>query len=625
MCGIAGHVSFKSVPSIDGVERLVEGIKHRGPDDNGVWVSKNNTCVLGHVRLSIIDLSPLGHQPMVDEITGNSIVFNGEIYNFKELRKECEIKGETFKSQSDTEVILALYRLYGIDCLQKLRGMFAFAIWDVSQNRLFIARDRVGKKPLNYVLTPDGLIFCSEIDPLSKHHQVSKEMDDDALELYLQQQYIPAPWTIYKQIKKLQPAYYAVFDKNGFHTKCYWDLDYRNKIKISEQDALEQFEDKLTEAVRLRMVSDVPIGALLSGGIDSSVVVALMSKLSGEKVNTFSIGFENEVFNELPFAQQVSDTFKTKHFPEIVKDDIQNLLPQIIKHYGEPYGDSSALPSFMVAKSARKHVTVVMNGDGGDELLGGYPRYKLTPFQMNVSPLLGKLISDEKVSELGVSFLGNKRSISVKTSRRILNDYMRPEMMSLTMFDNFFNDRLRPRLLNFNNSKNLLKQWRGEWYKQACQYAVHPIDRMLWYDNHTYLPGDLLVKMDIASMHTGLETRSPLLDHQVIEFCASLPVEFKSNNGNTKYLLKKLAEKYFSKEFVYRKKMGFGIPMADWLRGELKEMTLDIVSSSELMKPMNMVMINKIVSDFMKGEDGYKDRVWLLLMYGLWRQQNFKD
>ncbi|MGG7036225.1 MAG: asparagine synthase (glutamine-hydrolyzing), partial [Flavobacterium sp.] len=611
MCGIAGHISFHSKPVVREVENLITRINHRGPDDHGTWSSSDGICVLGHARLSIIDLTPLGHQPMYDGKTGNCIAFNGEIYNFKELRKECERQGETFTSQSDTEVLLALYRLYGVDCLPKLRGMFAFALWDASKKRLFIARDRVGKKPLNYALTSKGLMFCSEIDPLSRHPEVSREKDSEALELYLQQQTIPAPWTIYKQIRKLKPAHYAIYNENGFQTKQYWNVNYTEKVKISEQEALEEFENKLTEAVRLRMISDVPIGALLSGGVDSSVVVALMAKLNGEKVNTFSVGFENERFNELPFARQVAGKFGTNHYPEIAKGNVEDLLPLLVKHYGEPYADSSAVPSFMVAQCARKHVTVVMNGDGGDELLGGYSRYALTPFQMKVSPWLGKLISDEKAAKLGVSLLGNKRSAPVKSGQRLLNECLRPELTSLTMFDNSGRRHSRPRLLNQNNNAALLPEWRGEWYKNACKNADHPIDRMLWYDNRTYLPDDLLVKMDIASMHCGLETRSPLLDHEVIEFCASLPVGFKNHNGTTKYLLKKLAEKYFPKEFIYRKKMGFGIPMAEWMRGPLKEMVLDTLSSPQLMAPMNMAVVNKTVADFMKGENGYKDRVWV--------------
>ncbi len=622
MCGIAGQISFKSYPKRESIEEIIKGINHRGPDANGLWISENRNCVLGHVRLSIIDLSELGSQPMIDPVTGNCIVFNGEIYNFRELRKECELIGESFKSQSDTEVILVLYRLYGINFLQKLRGMFSFAIWDELGKKIFLARDRVGKKPLNYSITENGLIFCSEIEPLSKHPDISREKDYKALELYLQQQYIPAPYSIYKEIRKLKPAHYAIYDQSGFKVECYWNVDYTKKIKISENEALEEFELQLKESIRLRMISDVPLGALLSGGVDSSIIVALMAKLSDKKIRTFSIGFGNEVFNELPFAQEVSDIVGTIHKPEIIYGNIESLLPKITKHYGEPYGDSSAVPSFMVAKFAREHVTVAMNGDGGDELLGGYSRYGLSSFQMNYTSCFGDIIPSGFAADLANKLSGRRRSLSVKLIRSILKDYLRPELESLLMYDNFFHDRLRSQLLGDKKNTSLLPDWRRNLFINANSYANNAIDRMLWYDNRSYLPDDLLVKMDIASMHCGLEARSPLLDHKLIEYCASLPVQLKCKNGVTKYLLKKLAEKYFSKEFVYRKKMGFGIPLSEWLRGPLKELVEDTLSSSKLIYPLNPQIVNKILFDFMSGEDAYKDRVWLLLMYGLWNEQS---
>lgn len=625
MCGIAGHISFAQSPDPQLLQEVVDRMRHRGPDDSGLWVSPDASCVLGQARLSIIDLSPLGHQPMFDPETGNCITFNGEIFNFPELRKACEQKGERFRSHSDTEIILVLYRLYGIECLQMLRGMFAFAIWDAAKEELFIARDRVGKKPFNYYTNGTELIFCSEIDPLVQHPSISKETDAAALELYLQQQAVPSPRTIYKQIRKLPPAHYGVFRKNGFHIQKYWEVDYRNKKQVTEEQAIDELEEQLTEAVRLRMISDVPLGALLSGGVDSSVIVALMAKLSGDKVRTFSVGFKDEAFNELPYAQQAADIAGTIHHPEIAGGTVTDLLPLIIKHYGEPYADSSAVPSFMVAQSARKHVTVVMNGDGGDELLGGYHRYAYTPFQMKVSPLLGKLIPDELAAEKSVEWLGYKRSAPVKLARTLLKDYARPELESLGMYDNFFNDRLRKRLLGNKHDASLLPNWRKEWLQQASAHATHPYERMLWYDTHTYLPDDLLVKMDIAAMHTGLEARSPLLDHKLIEYCATLEPGLKSKNGVTKYLLKKLAERYFPKEFVYRKKMGFGIPLAEWLRGPLREMVVDTLTSSQLMQPLNKEMIEKILNDFMKGEDGYKSRIWVLLMYGMWQDRYYKE
>jgi asparagine synthase (glutamine-hydrolysing) len=623
MCGIAGHISFRKPPVFEHVAEIVTRIRHRGPDDQGVWSSPGSECVLGHARLSIIDLSPLGHQPMLDPETGNSIVFNGEIYNFQELRRQCEAAGDTFRSHSDTEVILALYRRHGVECLKRLRGMFAFALWDESRKRLFFARDRVGKKPLNYALVEGGMVFCSEIDPLARHPAISGEMDMEALELYLQLQYIPAPWTIYRGIRKLPPAHYGLLDRDGFRIERYWNVDYIRKVHISERDALDGLEEKLTEAVRLRMIADVPLGALLSGGVDSSIVVALMAKLSGEPVRTFSIGYREEAFNELPYAQQAADICGTLHHPEIIEGDVAHLLPLLVRHYGEPYADSSAVPSFFVSQIARRHVTVAMNGDGGDELLGGYPRYWLSPIQMRTASSVPDVFSAASLAALATC-LATARSIPEKVVRKLVTEFGWPELRSVNMYSGFWDDRIRASLLGPADA-DLLPRWRTEWLAGAMAHATNPVDRMLWYDNRTYLPGDLLVKMDIASMHCGLETRSPLLDHEVIEYCAALPVEFKVNNRVGKYLLKKLTERYFPPEFVHRRKMGFGIPVVDWLRGPLRPLLEDTLRSSETMAPLNQSVIRTTLDEFVHRGVDHSPKLWALLMYGLWRQHAMRE
>lgn len=596
---------------------MVRRIRHRGPDDSGHWVSPARDCVLGHARLSIIDLSPLGHQPMIDSVTGNALVFNGEIYNFQSLRRECETAGDTFRSQSDTEVMLALYRRYGIACLAKLRGMFAFALWDESKRSVFLARDRVGKKPLNYGLTQHGLVFSSEIDSLARHPGLSREMDEEALDLYLQLQYIPAPWSIYKSIRKLPPAHYAIYDKNGFHIHKYWDLNYRSTIRISEEEALEGLEDKLNEAIRLRMIADVPLGALLSGGVDSSVVVALMAKQSQQPVRTYSIGFKEESFNELPYAQMVADRYSTKHYPEITDPEIEPFLAELVKHYGEPFADSSAVPSFHVCRTARKHVTVVMNGDGGDELLGGYPRYSLPPFSISAGSLLGHWHTPDQLADL-VQGLDKVRSIPGRLRRKWLLRIAHPELQSMIMYAAFWNDEERYALLN--RSSATLPSWRTAWLGDSRGAASNPIDRMLWIDNHTYLPGDLLVKMDVASMHCGLEARSPFLDHLVIEFCASLPVSLKVHKGVGKYLLKKLAEKYLPRELIYRRKMGFAIPMAKWLRGRLAPLMEEVLFDRNAMAPLDSALIRKTVREFREQHHDHSARLWAVFMYGLWKK-----
>ena len=619
MCGIAGQCGFKGSISVEPIRQMVLGIRHRGPDDRGLWSSRNDVCALGHARLSIIDLSPAGHQPMLDPLTGNAIVFNGEIYNFQALRKDCEAAGDVFKSHSDTEVILALYRRHGFGCLKFLRGMFALAIWDEQRQQIFLARDRVGKKPLNYAVTKTGIAFCSELHPLSRHPGVDTGMDLEALELYLQCQFIPAPWTIYRGIRKLPPAHYATYDCTGLKIEPYWEVDYRDKIQISEADALDALEEKLTEAVRLRMIADVPLGALLSGGVDSSVVVALMAKLSKEPVNTFSIGFEEEAFNELPWAQQAAVRCGTQHHPEIVKGEVEHLLPMLVRHYGEPFADSSAVPSFFVSATARRHVTVALNGDGGDELLGGYPRYWLPKASLRASALLGGWMSPLQLAKLAPR-LRLAKTIPMRAVRKLLMQYANPELRSVLMFAAFWDDPVRRELLP-NGSDQLLPDWRRGWLERAFAHADNPVDRMLWMDNHTYLPGDLLVKMDIASMHCGLETRSPLLDHEVIEFCARLPVQHKVKDRVGKHLLKKLAERYFPAEFVHRRKMGFGVPLGDWLRGPLRKVLRDTLLDAGLMAPLSATVIERTLREFESGGNEHESRLWALLMFGAWRKQ----
>ncbi len=622
MCGIAGDVNWNRVPDETSVREIARRLRHRGPDDFGVWRSQDGLCILGHTRLSIIDLSPAGHQPMLDPLTGNAIVFNGEIYNFQERRAECQRRGDRFHSNTDTEVILALYRRFGTECLRYLRGMFAFAIWNAREQALFLARDRVGKKPLNYAVTPSGVIFSSEIGPLASHLAMPTAVDEEALELYLHLQYIPAPWTIYRSIRKLPPAHFAVLTRRGLAVQSYWDVDYRPKVKLSKAQALEGLEAKLKEAVRLRLISDVPIGALLSGGIDSSVVVALMAEVGQQSPKTFSIGFKEEKFNELPYAQVVANRFQTDHHPEIIAEEVESLLPTIVRHYGEPFADSSAVPSFQVCRAARRHVTVALNGDGGDELLGGYGRYRLPWSRILSGRIFGHWASPEALGAL-VGRLGARPSGRDRLQREWFLRIANPELRSQMMYATYWNDRDRARLLGKDDSWDgtVLSAWRTGCLRQCMQRADNPIDRMLWIDNRTYLPGDLLVKMDIASMHCGLEARSPLLDHELIEFCAALPASLKVRFRSGKYLLKRLAGRYFPDDFVQRRKAGFGIPLAELLRGRLRPMVEEVLSDPAAMDPLDRAVAREVATEFFdRGVARHDSRLWALLMYGLWRR-----
>ena len=628
MCGLAGEVDWAGASDAMRVQRMALGVAHRGPDDHGLWQEENRLCALAHRRLSVIDLSPLAHQPMIDPSTGNVLVFNGEIYNYRELRAQCEAAGDKFRSESDTEIILALYRRRGEACLQELRGMFAIAMWDAKKQQLFLARDRLGKKPLNYALTKSGVAFCSELKPLAAHPRVDKTMDGDALDLYLQLQVIPAPWSIYQGIRKLPPAHYLIATRDGVQIKKYWELDYRHKSVMGEGEALEAFEEKLKEAVRLRMISDVPLGVLLSGGVDSSVVVALMSMLSNVPVRTFSIGFLDQAFDESPYAQFVADTFGTRHTLELVDGTVEEMLPLLARHYGEPYADSSAIPSFHVSRVARRHVSVVLNGDGGDELLGGYERYAVPSRSISAGMALSRVLGPDGLVRM-VPFWANSSSLPRRAIRRLARDFVSPEMGGLLMFSGYWNDGLRHQLLARDRSKvDVLQEWRLNWMRQAFGRAGNPIDRMLWLETHTTLPDDLLVKMDIATMHCGLEGRSPFLDHELVEFCASLPIHMKVRNRSGKYLLKKLAERHFPREFVHRRKMGFGIPVAKWLRTSLKRHAEEIIHDQRIMSPLDMGVIRKSWKRLEHATgadlDAEAGRIWALLMYGHWRLQGLQ-
>lgn len=622
MCGIAGEVNWRGAVDSAAAERMALGIAHRGPDDEGTWTEVNRRCVLVHRRLSILDLSVAGHQPMVDPATGNVLVFNGEIYNFRELRALCERSGEVFHSESDTEVILVLYRMHGELCLSMLRGMFAFALWDARRERMVLARDRFGKKPLNYAVTNHGVVFCSEIHPLSRHPAVDRAMDLDALDLYLQLQSIPAPFTIYQAIRKLPPAHFAIIDRDGARIERYWSLDYRDKLRITENEALEEFETILTEAVRIHMLADVPLGALLSGGVDSSVVVALMSKIARAPVHTFTIGFDEQRYDEMPFAQQVADICQTDHHPELVAGNAEATLPMLARHYGEPYADSSAIPSFCVSRVARQHVAVVLNGDGGDELLGGYGHHCAPNRALRTGNAISGWLGPDRLARL-IPLWANAASPPTRALRRFAHDYVNPEFGGLLMLSGYWNDRLRDDLRPGLGSGKV-GEWRRDRLREAFAHASNPLDRMLWLEMHTNLSNDLLVKMDIASMHCGLEARSPLLDHVLVEFCARLPVAMKTRGRTGKYLLKKLAEKYFSADFVHRRKMGFGIPVATWLRGPLKAHVENVILDPATMAPLEMKAVRSSWDRLLHSSgarlEAEAGRVWALLMYGQWRR-----
>ena len=621
MCGIAGHVSFHNSPSSDALECVVQNQFHRGPDHRASWQDEH--AALGHTRLAIIDLSPTGHQPMIDAETGNVIVYNGEVYNFQALRADLEARGHKFASTSDTEVILALYRRYGEECVTQLRGMFAFAIWNPRKRELLLSRDRAGKKPLVYAETTQGFLFASEIGALAAHPLVSKDIDPQALELYLTLQYIPAPWTIYQAIRKLPPAHFGVLTAKGLRLERYWNLDYTRKRQISEEEAEEAVLEELTEAVRLRLISDVPLGALLSGGVDSSLVVAIMSRLSSRPVKTFSVGFEDEGFNELPHARAVAQHLGTEHHEEVLTPNVAEMLPSIVRQYGEPYADKSALPSFVVAEMTRQHVTVALSGDGGDELAAGYDRYRTSRLMAILGALTpgGNGPADARKAE---SLLSNDRLLN-PLRRRWAYQYVHPELQSLAYRD-FFHGPHRQALLKPEvraASNGTAESWKQRWLDEASCHASNAVERMMWIDNLTYLPGDLLVKIDIAAMAYALEVRSPLLDHKLVELCATLPAGIKARNGETKRILKRLAARFVPSSVIYRPKHGFSVPVSAWLRGPMQGFLKNVLADTrpQLGVLLQTDQIDRLVEQHTDGVQDHGGRLWALLNLALWLAQ----
>lgn len=579
MCGIAGIFSPEGLVEKDLPKKMADAMIHRGPDDEGFYSDRN--VGLAMRRLSVIDL-PSGHQPMASDDGRVQLVFNGEIYNFQALRTELMAQGVRFKTQSDTEVILRLYERFGVDCVTRLRGMFAFAIWDEPKQRVMLARDRLGKKPLLYSYKSGRLVWASEMQSLLQVSGISKEIDSEAIDLYLGLQYVPSPWTVYKAVRKLPPAHVLLLEKGQLKIERYWHLPLEKTNLPTLTEAKQILRDKVTEAVKLRMVSDVPLGAFLSGGVDSTIVVGVMSQLSNRPIKTFAVGFEEEKFSELPYARQAAQVFKTDHTEFIVKPQMADILPKLARQYGEPFGDSSALPTYYLAQQTRKHVTVALTGDGGDENFGGYRRYIATKFLRFVGrryfDSIGIFDEDEKEQLYAPGF-----SQSVETGQAA--GYLK-EL--------------------FGQAKNL-------------DY----VNRMSFVDFSSYLPECLMTKVDIASMAHSLEARSPFLDHELIEFVFPLPGAWKLKGlSSTKWLLKEAFRDLLPPSILDRPKMGFGLPVDQWFRGELKNYWREHVLSSAALGRgyFNKAALEKLFEDHVAGRRNHGYRLWVLLMLELWNR-----
>ena len=629
MCGICGIVNERpGTIDRDALARANDLIRHRGPDDEGYYV--DDQAGLAMRRLSIIDLST-GHQPISNPDDTAWIVFNGEIYNFQQLRPELEKSGYPFKTRTDTEVVLALYERHGLEFVTRLRGMFAIAIWDKRRKRLVLARDRIGKKPLVYARGPSSLAFASELRCLFEFG-LSRELEPKAIDLFLSLQYIPSPLTVYKCANKLPPAHILVYEKGDLRVERYWDLPLGKPSAAKDPvEAETLLRDKLTESVRLRMISDVPLGAFLSGGVDSSIVVAAMSRVSDRPVKTFSIGFEEEEFSELPYARAVAKMYGTEHTEFVVKAEMADILPKLAWHYGEPYADSSALPSYYVARETRKFVTVALNGDGGDEDFAGYIRY----FAMKAArwwDMLPKGLRAGVASSVEHLPEGKAPFSLFWRAKRFVRSVAFADIAArhLKMICYFSDEDKRglysPEMLSRLgvSSEGELTAAR-EYLRDAFQRAEGEdfVNRLLYADTVTYLPECLMTKMDIATMANSLEGRSPFLDHEFMELAFSLPGDWKLKGlKGHKWILKRAFRDYLPPAIRKRGKMGFGIPLGPWFRGQLKDYWRDHVLSSKALSRgyFREEALKRIFDEHQSGRRDHGYRMWALLMLELWHE-----
>ena len=623
MCGIVGIVrNDESDVDRAVLGRMCDAIRHRGPDDDGFYV--NNHVGLGMRRLAIIDLKS-GQQPIHNRDRTAWIVFNGEIYNYLQLREQLEKLGDVFYTNSDTEAIIHAYDRYGADCPKYLRGMFAFAIWDERTQELFLARDRVGKKPLLYAQTNGQFVFGSEFSALLQHPGVSKDVDHEALHHYLSFMCVPAPLTAYRSIRKLEPGHSLRWRKGEIQIQKYWQPDFSKKLQIDEHEAGERALELLRDSVKVRLMSEVPLGAFLSGGIDSSAVVALMSQESSSPVKTFSIGFEEQDFSELHHARRVAEHVGADHHEFIVRPDALEVLPILVEHYGEPYADSSAIPTYYVARETRKHVTVALNGDGGDETFAGYERYaamQLAERYHRVPALLRDSFVKQVVGLLPYS--ESKRS-RVRDARRFLEAASLPKVNRYLRWVSVFDADAKAKLYSpefLNETENIrAADLLAPWFAHANGAGI--VDASLLTDIMTYLPNDLLVKVDIATMAVSLEARSPFLDHHLIEFAASLPEKLKLRGLTTKYLLKQVLKKLLPAENLERRKMGFGMPIGHWFRGTLQPMLRETVLSEKALGRglFQREAVKQMVELHTRSERDYSHQLWTLMMLELWFQR----
>ncbi len=621
MCGIAGFTQFDH--SYDNPEKLLETmgntIAHRGPDDSDVYT--DTEVGLCHRRLAIIDLTESGRQPMWSPTGRYVTVFNGEIYNFQSLRAELELEGVKFKSASDTEVMLALYEKHGPDCLQYLNGMFSIAIWDTVERTLFLARDRLGKKPLYYYRKGNQFVFASEIKAILATPGIDRSIRNDAVKDFFFYQYVPESKSIFTFIDKVQAGHWMLISKDDVKTRQYWDVSFADTSDKSVNQIQDELYELLNDSVKSRMVSDVPLGAFLSGGVDSSAVVGLMAGNSETAVTTCAIGFDSEKFDEVAYAAKVAERFKTDHHELTVKETVADNLTEIAGYFDEPFADPSFVPTYFVSKLARSMVTVALAGDGGDENFAGYSKYQQDELENKIRSMVPAILP-RSIFNKGSKMLFDsnnrqlRRGASLLSSLAVTPDtgfFISNSFFSDTLWEQLVRDDFKSELTDYNPADITTKLY------NSADTDNH-LSKILYTDIKSYLPGDILVKVDRMSMANSLETRAPILDYRVVEYAATIPANLKLKDKESKYILKTTMERLLTNETLYRKKMGFSVPLANWLRSEIQH-----IAESKLFAPNNGLSqffkpdeVRNVWQLHQSGSRDFSSELWSMLAFELW-------
>ena len=621
MCGITGILDTGGKREIDRglLARMNDSQIHRGPDEHGLYVAPG--IGLGHRRLSIIDLSS-GQQPLFNEDKSVVVTFNGEIYNFQDLTKELLAKGHQFRTHCDTEVIVHAWEEWGEDCVKRFRGMFAFAIWDSNTETLFLARDRLGKKPLHYtVLSDRTLLFGSELKSILTHPAVPRVIEPRSVEDYFGYGYVPDPKTIFKGIYKLPPAHTLTVRRNSAvpAPKEYWDISFEKTLGLSEQEIAEELIHRLREAVKIRMIADVPLGAFLSGGVDSSAVVALMAQQSKDPVNTCSISFDVPQYDESKYAAEVAERYHTNHNTRMVSPDSFDLVDRLAGFFDEPFADSSAMPTYRVCELARERVIVSLSGDAGDELFAGYRRYRWHAYEQAIRNRFPQAIRGPLFSILGrlypkldwaPKFLRAKSTFQALAEDPFVGYFHSVSILRDELRAKMFNDSMRRELQGYRASDVLVETMRSA-------KTDDDLSRAQYADMKTYLPGDILTKVDRTSMAVSLEVRAPIIDHEFMEWAAGIPAALRLKNGEGKYIFKKALEPYLPRDVMYRDKMGFAVPISEWFRGPLRQRVGDALQSDVLADTgmFDMSYLKKLVDQHQSGMAEHSPALWALLMF----------